>query len=38
VIEHMRQDGRTVVEPVLPSADADMPRLSWMSAENFNAG
>jgi predicted secreted protein len=38
VIEHMRQEGRTVVEPVLPNADADMPRLSRMSAENFNAG
>ncbi|WP_229166558.1 hypothetical protein [Bradyrhizobium altum] len=38
LIEHMRQEGRSVVEPTLSAADADMPRLPWMSSENFNAG
>ncbi|MEW6641730.1 MAG: NAD(P)/FAD-dependent oxidoreductase [Pseudomonadota bacterium] len=38
VIEHMRQEGRSVVEPRLASADADMPRRSWMDEANFNAG
>ncbi|MCC8961356.1 NAD(P)/FAD-dependent oxidoreductase [Bradyrhizobium sp. Pear76] len=38
LIEHMRQEGRSVVEPTLSAADVDMPRLPWMSSENFNAG
>ncbi|MBO9647848.1 MAG: NAD(P)/FAD-dependent oxidoreductase [Variovorax sp.] len=38
LIAHMREQGHNVVQPTVPSADADMQRLSWMEADNFNAG
>ena len=38
LIAHMREQGHNVVQPTVPSADADMQRLSWMEADNLNAG
>lgn len=38
LIAHMHQQGHSVVQPTVPSADAGMQRVSWIEAENFNAG
>lgn len=38
LIAHMREQGHTMVQPTVPSADAGMQRLSWIEADNFNAG
>jgi cyclohexanone monooxygenase len=38
IAEHMEKTGHDVVVPQVPAADADMPRLPWVDAVNFNSG
>lgn len=38
VLDHMQAQGHGQVWPTVCSEDADMPRLPWMDADNFNAG
>jgi cyclohexanone monooxygenase len=38
LIAHMREQGHRMVQPAVPGTDADMQRLSWIEADNFNAG
>ncbi|OEZ27407.1 flavin-containing monooxygenase [Variovorax boronicumulans] len=38
LVAHMREQGHSVVQPTVPSADVGMQRLSWIEADNFNAG
>ena len=38
IAEHMDKEGFNVVVPTVPAADADMPRLPWVDAGNFNSG
>ncbi|WP_062469682.1 flavin-containing monooxygenase [Variovorax boronicumulans] len=38
LVTHMREQGHSVVQPTVPSADVGMQRLSWIEADNFNAG
>ena len=38
LLQHMDAQGAEVVVPALRPQDADMPRLPWITADNFSAG
>ncbi|MPN27703.1 FAD-containing monooxygenase EthA [bioreactor metagenome] len=38
LLAHMREHGHAEVRPIVAAADAGMQRLSWIEADNFNAG